>query len=232
MAPIRVGLIGLSASSDTTERAHNDRYAGLGQFGRQRRKERHRERPYPAFNFILHTLGELSSFDSMLGIAYPEIGIFDPKDPTKSIQRTIKTDTPDQIFLQGQLASDALLTFHMEGGEPFPGEPALRWHIVGETGELLKYSDRVQGDKSGFLSDKPQSVPVTELEVPKDALSKVRGVAENVGRLYEAFADGEEGMYADWEVGLRRHELMEEMFRRWDGEGKFGREAEYMKAGT
>ena len=28
--------------------------------------------------------------------------------------------------------------------------------------------------------------------------------------------------YADWAVGLRRHELMEEMFQRWDGAKPFG----------
>ncbi|OQO00014.1 hypothetical protein B0A48_14217 [Cryoendolithus antarcticus] len=202
------------------------------------------------FNFILHTLGELASFDSMLGISHPEIALFDPKDPTKKTQRTITSDTPDQIFLQGKLVSNALLSFHMEGGAPFPGEPGLRWHIVGEKGELLitnnmmmmdvlhtsakvqwlDYSRRAKSAVNDVLNDKPQSIPVTELEVPKDELSKVGDMAENVGRLYEAFADGENGMYADWEVGLRRHELMEEMFQRWDGQGNFGREAKYMKA--
>ncbi|OQN99597.1 hypothetical protein B0A48_14739 [Cryoendolithus antarcticus] len=202
------------------------------------------------FSLIFHTLGELSSFDSMLGISRPEIGLFDLKDPSKKVQRTITSDTPDQIFLQGKLASNALLSSHMEGGAPFPGEPGLRWHIVDEKGELLitnnimmmdmlhtsakvqwlDYSRKAQSKVGDVLSDKPQSVPVTDLEVPKDELSKVGGVAENVGRLYEAFADGEKGMYADWEVGLSGHELMEEMFQRWDGEGNFGREAKYMKA--
>lgn len=180
----------------------------------------------------------------MLGISHPKVGIFDVKDSAKRIIRTVETNTPDQIFIQGKLLSNALLTFHMEGGEPFPGEPGLRWHIVGDEGELmitnnimmmdvlhtgakillLEYCQRAASDKGDFLNDIPhgqQTMIPVEIEPLQDAMTELGGVAQNVGRLYEAFADERIEDYADWTVGLRRHELMEEMFQRWDGKAPF-----------
>jgi hypothetical protein len=186
----------------------------------------------------------------MLGISHRNIGIFDAEDPTKTILETVETDTPDQIFLQGRLLSQALLSFHMEGGEPFPGEPGLRWHIVGDKGELMitnnimlmdvlhtgvkillrEYSQKLASDKGDFLNDKPHQqhgAEVVDIGIPQDKMTELVGVAQNVGRLYEAFADERTKGYADWSVGLRRHELMKEMFDRWDGKVPSGEKAKY-----
>jgi hypothetical protein len=181
----------------------------------------------------------------MLGISHRNIGIFDAEDPTKTILETVETDTPDQIFLQGRLLSQALLSFHMEGGEPFPGEPGLRWHIVGDKGELMitnnimlmdvlhtgvkillrEYSKRPASDKDDFLKDEPHQqheAEVVDIGIPQDKMTELVGVAQNVGRLYEAFADERTEGYADWTVGLQRHELIEEIFDRWDAKVSFG----------
>ncbi|KAK4983756.1 hypothetical protein LTR28_010009 [Elasticomyces elasticus] len=73
----------------------------------------------------------------MLGISHPEVNIFDLTAAEKKIIEKVTTTTPDQIFMQGKLASGTLLTYHLEGGSPFPGEPGLRRHIVGDRGELM-----------------------------------------------------------------------------------------------
>lgn len=183
----------------------------------------------------------------MLGISHPDIGIYEPSDPAKTIVETISADAPDQIFLQGKFMSGALMSFHMEGGMPFPGEPGLRWHIVGSKGELMitnpvvlmdvmhkgakiLFSARGENpftDKSIFSGQ--QAKPATEIQVKRDELAELPGPSQNVGRLYEAFADGKTDMYADWVVGLRRHELMEELVQRWDGKKPFGDKSEYMR---
>lgn len=70
-----------------------------------------------AFNFIIHVLGEVSSFHSILDIVHPKIDIFKDGDPDRTIIKTLHSDTPDQILIQGKFESEALLSFHMEGGE-------------------------------------------------------------------------------------------------------------------
>ena len=204
--------------------------------------------PATAFNYILHTLGELSTFNSILDTVRPNIKIFNVGDPDRKIIKTLHSDTPDRILIQGKFESGALLNFNMEGGSPFPGDPALRWHIVGTKGELMVtnnlmmmdvmhegarilYLDRSKGPagKIDFLHSKENGPKPEVIELPKYELAHLQGVAPNVGLLYEAFADGKTSFYADWETGLRRHELMEELFQHWDGGTPFGHDAEYMR---
>lgn len=61
-----------------------------------------------------------------------------------------------------------------------------------------------------------------------DELSELEHPAQNVGRLYEAFAKGEVGSYADWKAAMRRHRFIDEMFERGDGNEAFGETARYM----
>jgi len=64
---------------------------------------------------------------------------------------------------------------------------------------------------------------VEEIEVPKDHMTDLAHPSQNVGRIYEAYAEGKEGGYPDWKVAMRRHKLIEEMWRRSDAkEGAFG----------
>lgn len=69
---------------------------------------------------------------------------------------------------------------------------------------------------------------VKDMEVPEDWMSDIKHPAQNIGRIYEAYAKGEEGTYPDWKVALRRHELIEEMWNRADGEKPFGEKAKYL----
>ena len=63
---------------------------------------------------------------------------------------------------------------------------------------------------------------VEDLVVGEDGMSGLPHPAQNVGRIYEAYAEGREGGWPDWGLGMRRHELIEEMWRRGDGERPFG----------
>lgn len=70
----------------------------------------------------------------------------------------------------------------------------------------------------------PKDTPPTELTLPKDAFSDLmQGGSKNVGRIYDAYARGKvldekkgwDG-YPDWKMAMKRHELIEEMWRRSD----------------
>lgn len=180
----------------------------------------------------------------MMDISHPKVGLFDMSAAEKKVDETFTTTAPDKVILTGKLTSGALLTYHMEGGAPFPGEPGLKWRIVGDKGEIqitnpvftmdimhmgAKIMYLEYGEPKLVHPMQPGQTPpeAVEIEVPKDSMSEMKPPAQNVGRLYEAYADGKTDMYPDWSLGLKRHELMEEMFQRWDGKEPFGPKAEY-----
>ncbi|MCJ1317641.1 transcription regulator gal80 [Xylographa vitiligo] len=178
-----------------------------------------------SINLILATLGELSTFHSILGNQRPTVSLTDPHHGNEVVT-TFQKDTPDQVLLQGRLASGALLSYHLRGGDPFPGTPGLTWVIYGAAGEIRITNpawmlDMVHSGVRIQLHTFGEE-EVQELRVGKDEMSGVGDPAQNVGRVYEAYAAGKEGGWPDWGLGMRRHELIEEMWRRGDGEGADG----------
>jgi hypothetical protein len=165
--------------------------------------------------------------------SHPEVGIFETSAMDKGVTETFKVTTPDKIYFQGKLKSGALISYVAEGGDPFPGEPGLRWHIIGEKGEILitcpafgmdivhagcavkmiEYGERKIVHPMSH--DKPKPT-VIDVEIPKTPMDELNHPAQNVGRLYESYADGNTEGYSDWNVALERHELMQEMFQRWN----------------
>lgn len=55
-----------------------------------------------------------------------------------------------------------------------------------------------------------------DIEVPEDDMTDLAHPSQNVGRIYEAYAEGKEGSYPDWKVAMKRHQLIEEIWRRSD----------------
>lgn len=170
-----------------------------------------------AFNHILAVLGELSSYTSLLGNQRPSVQLMDPK--TKKVVETVTKNTPDHIMLQGRLESGATVSYHLRGGDQFPSEPGVRWYIYGEKGEI-----RITNPSGCTIDIVHKGVEIklhvfgqdpVDVELPDDELKDVEHPAQNVGRIYEAYAEGREGGeggYPNWEEGFKRHKLMEEMF--------------------
>jgi len=167
---------------------------------------------------ILSVLGELESQHTLLGSQYPTIDILKP-DGTIAIKSQPQT-SHDLLSLHGRLQNGASLTFHLRGvgrGATFPSTPNLDWRIFGSTGDI-----RVTHDES-ILGGGVETTPIIELrkgekveriEVKVDELEGVGEmplIARNIGAVYEAFAEGEG--YADFEHAVRRHRLIEEMYR-------------------
>ncbi|KAI4826358.1 hypothetical protein E4T44_09946 [Aureobasidium sp. EXF-8845] len=114
----------------------------------------------------------------------------------------------------------------------FSGEPGCRWTINGSKGDIQITNPRGcfdiehAGIEIKYKESGEKESEVVELE--EDELSSLEHPAQNVGRLYEAYAKGETGSYADWKVALRRHKFVDEVFERADGKECFGEPAAYM----
>ena len=125
-------------------------------------------------------------------------------------------DTPDQIMLQGYLKGGAVLSVHQRGGSPFKGEPGLRWRIYGESGEIEVTSGGSflqvgYPDMTIKLHDHKTDEIQTVDWATNDEWDQLPLPAKNIARLYEAFAEGDQTNYADWEQAVGRHKLLEKM---------------------
>ncbi|KAI9834416.1 MAG: hypothetical protein M1819_003027 [Sarea resinae] len=174
------------------------------------------------------TLGELQSFRSTLDTQRPEMKVVG-KDG--KVTETFTKTTHDQIALQGHFTSGALLSLYMRGGPIFKGEPALAWHIHGQTGEIkVSQSGPFLSMETPDLKVEVHDFETDRLEVidwrsgVKDAVKDLQNPAQNVGRLYEAFADGNWEGYKDWQHALLRHKLIDEVFK----SAEEGREGHYL----
>lgn len=99
-----------------------------------------------------------------------------------------------------------------------PGTPALEWRIQGALGELrlLSPSSALNvghpGTKIEFFDAGSGEVSVVEAE--KDEMDELPVRARNIGRLYKAYWMGE--WVSDMEWVIKRHEMLGEMWRRFD----------------
>lgn len=176
----------------------------------------------------MSTLGEIETFQSILGNQRPSVDMIDPDQGGKHV-KTVQKDTPDQILFQGRFASGALISYHLRGGNPFAGDKGLVWSIYGEKGEIKVTCPMCMMDIVHAGVEMKLQVfgkdDVETLELPEDDFSDLPHPAQNVGRIYAAYADGHKGGdsgFPDWQVGMKRHRLMEAMWKQSDGQSPFG----------
>ncbi|KAH0191252.1 NAD-binding Rossmann fold oxidoreductase family protein, partial [Aureobasidium melanogenum] len=179
---------------------------------------------------VLEVFGELEAFSSIMGIDHPTVEIMDPAQGGKFIE-SVKKDTPDNILLQGRFDSGVLMTYQIRAGKAFPGEPGCRWLINGDKGAIQLTSprgcfdiDHVGIEIKYWREGEEEAETVTLRE---DELSGLEQPAQNVGRLYDAYAKGKTESYADWKVALKRHKFIDELFSRGVSSKPFGEPAAY-----
>jgi predicted dehydrogenase len=131
-------------------------------------------------------------------------------------------DTPDQILIQGRLDREpqAVLSFHLRAGDRFIGSPGSIWRIYGTKGELaVEFASAGPqiGAATSFRFSNSDTGKVEEIEVDEggDEWTKLPTQGQNIGRLYEEYANGDD--YGDWELALKRHELLDEFWATWTG---------------
>lgn len=126
-------------------------------------------------------------------------------------------DTPDQILLQGQFERQppAVLSFHLRTGSRWKDSPGSTWRIYGTKGEMLvefasagpQMANAVNFQVCNFEKNTVEDVVVDE---GGEEWTTLPVQAQNIGRLYEAYAADDE--YADFDLALRRHQLIDEFW--------------------
>lgn len=164
---------------------------------------------------MLYALGELESFNSVIEVKRPEVQLV---DNTGKFVKTIPRTSHDQILVQGHLASGALISYHLRGGAAFGCNEGLIWRIYGETGEIKvtasgTYLQIGHPDMLIRLHDH-SSGETAAIALNEDGLGKLPLFSQNIGRIYEAFADGKTSEYPDWSHAILRHKLVEEIYQR------------------
>ena len=166
-------------------------------------------------------LGEFQSWDSLLSNRHATKDIINPAENNKVITKSAPNTVPDQIMLHGTVPpSGAPVTIHYRGGKPFPGTPGIEWRIQGDIGEIRLTSPSWslnigRPDTKIELFDVETGEVEVEVVVPeRDQWDELPVPAQNIARMYEAFRKGE--WFPDFEWAVRRHAMIEEMWRRYD----------------
>ncbi|KAG9693187.1 NAD-binding Rossmann fold oxidoreductase family protein, partial [Aureobasidium melanogenum] len=179
-------------------------------------------------NCVLEVFGELEASSSIMGIDHPTVDLMDPAQGGK-ITESVKKECPDNILLQGRFESGTLMSYQMCAGKAFPGESGCRWLINGDKGDILLTSPRGCFDIEHIgIEIKYRKADQEEAEtvaLPEDKLSGLEQPAQNIGRLYDAYAKGNTVMYADWRDALKIHKFIDELLRRGDSNKPFGEPA-------
>lgn len=144
--------------------------------------------------------------------------IIDPSEENRVIAKDAPNTVPDQIILQGTVPSRAPVSIHYRGGLPFPGTPNMQWWIQGSRGELhltsSSWSLNVGRDDTKVEWFDRERGAVVEVKAGEDEWDELPGPARNIARVYEAYREGE--WVPDFEWGVKRHVMLEEMWKKFD----------------
>jgi predicted dehydrogenase len=164
-------------------------------------------------------LGEFKSWDSLLSNRHETKDIINPAENNKVITKDAPNTVPDQIMVHGTLTpSGAPITIHYRGGKPFPGTPGIEWRIQGDKGEIhltsASWSLNVGPPDTKIELFDAEAGEVEVIVPERDRWDELPVPAQNIARMYEAFRKGE--WFPNFEWAVRRHAMIEEMWRRYD----------------
>ena len=124
---------------------------------------------------------------------------------------------------RGPDSPPALLSFHLRAGSRAADAPGALWRIYGDAAELviefasagpqIGQARRVQlhhfaNDNNDKAAQRVEDIHVDE--GPGNEWTALPVPGQNIGRLYEAFALGQE--VPGWDVAVKRHELIDEFW--------------------
>ncbi|EIM82907.1 NAD-P-binding protein [Stereum hirsutum FP-91666 SS1] len=172
-----------------------------------------------ALESIEYILGSIDSFHSVVLNGHPVVDII-ARDGS-IVEKGRKKTVPDQVMFHAKTSNGAIFSLYSRGGKPFPGTPALEWRIHGETGEIRITSPttflNVGHPESKIELHDQKTGQVEVVEPLKDELDHLPLPARNIGRMYELFAKGEEGIQ-DFEHAAKKHRFLAELFRQYDAQ--------------
>lgn len=132
-------------------------------------------------------------------------------------QKFVDTTAPDNIMVQGRVASGAIVTAHI-GVQPYLGS-GYRFEIYGKEGTLMMIGGGEAGQEENrkLWGGKKDDKQLKELPVPDrlkwvpEAVRKV-GRAYDVGQMWVKFAESIRGgapVEADFDHAVKRHRLLD-----------------------
>jgi predicted dehydrogenase len=178
------------------------------------------------FDWIQHTLGDIQNLQSHLQLQRPNLKVQDSY--TGRFIGTVESDVPDLIYVTGSLAEsehtakDATLHIRFRQAQAFLGEPALVWTIIGEKGEIRLTSALSTMLQISSLADVTIDIDdhendkVQRVEWKWGPYPELPYLARSYGPLYDAYASGAIGKYADFEHALKRHTQLDGILASWD----------------
>jgi hypothetical protein len=164
-----------------------------------------------AMEALLYALGELESFNSIIEVKRPKVQLVDHAG------KFVKTVLGPLMI---RSSSKAIWSLRPSYPTPCVAEQLLEATRVlsDETGEI-----EVTASGTYLQSGHPDvlirlrdylSGETTAITPNEDALSKLPLFSQNVGRIYEAFADGKISKHLNWSHAILRHRLVEEIYQR------------------
>ncbi|KAL7936463.1 hypothetical protein V8C35DRAFT_332802 [Trichoderma chlorosporum] len=161
----------------------------------------------------LNILGDFKDIQSTLKIQNDKTNLVNNEG--KIVQKNFDITAPDTILLQGVLESGAVASVTMRTSSEPVDNTGFRWIISGTKGELeltsgpgmfhwgptgLKLKLREFGSEAKEIDFSPGE---------PEHLSQVSYSGQNVARVYEAFAKGDEDGYPTLDAALKVHKVLE-----------------------
>lgn len=162
---------------------------------------------------LVYLLGDLTSLSAYKATLRRETVI-------EGTGKTVRATAEDQLIVQGQLESGALVGVHYKGGTAPAGSEGLVWEIEGEEG-VITFKAAGVGHvqvRSPFTATQPSNACLAQLISPKlylngEQVQLPEDKLGNIGRLYEAFAKDDKGGYNDWDHAVRVHRIVDAVER-------------------
>ena len=182
--------------------------------------------PITVFDWVQNVLGDIHNIQSRLQLQRPKIKVQDSYTGWSS--KIVESDVPDLIHLTGSLAGSEHIvnnaTMHMRfrKAQAFDGEPALVWTIFGEKGEIrltAAFDTMLQVSQLGDVKieiDDHAKHDIERVKFKWDAFLELPYLSRSYGSLYEAYATGAVGKYADFDHALKRHTQLDGLLASWD----------------
>ncbi|KAK1141163.1 hypothetical protein N8T08_009330 [Aspergillus melleus] len=167
-------------------------------------------------DFVASLLGQPKTVSAQLRTTWPYVDILDGGEV---IETGVKKTADDYASLHGVTDKDVQYTYVLRGGDAFQEGDGLVWDIIGEKGQIrvtgatIMFNIGAENYKiqvKDYATGKIETVPMHE-KLPLPLL------AQNVGMVYERFADGE--FVPTFEDAVRRHEFLDAVFASNEGGG-------------
>ena len=164
------------------------------------------------------TLGRIESFNSVLKNQRPSVALVDWK--FNVVDPSFPNSVHDHIFVQGELVEGIPFTFQMRGGPAFKNTPGLDWRVYGSKGEIritsmpghIWMGCGTQVQVYRFDTEKVEDIDLSKVFDETDPGSGFEAPADNVARLYDAFAKGESDKYLDFEKSLQWARFIDDLY--------------------